>query len=272
MLFSVSWLPVLLLVAWQLLFRFYKSSKINGNVLLVTAHPDDESMFFSPAVLHLKPHLVCLSSGDAEGLGRTRAKELALACKQLGITHDLVSDTNLPDSMQLEWDTEIIINHINPIIKSKNISAVLTFDNYGVSGHRNHISLYKALSKLDIKVYALQSTNVLKKFTGILALLDLFYPSADLIFLNSPKMYMTARKAMFQHQSQLEWFRHLYLLCSQYMIVNKFTLVAYFFSSYDESYMLYFFKVFVDILLYLVHLVIRFQQIKLGPRSSAIQI
>lgn len=53
-------------------FRFLRPSKLPDNVsrvLLVTAHPDDECMFFGPTIIALKKRsncrifLLCLSSG-----------------------------------------------------------------------------------------------------------------------------------------------------------------------------------------------------------------
>ena len=50
-------------------------------VLLVISHPDDESMFFGPTIQALRragarTHILCLSNGDADGLGAVREKEL----------------------------------------------------------------------------------------------------------------------------------------------------------------------------------------------------
>ena len=64
-----------------------------ARVLFLTAHPDDEVMFFAPTILSLqldKPsakdkegtsrhalaYSLCLSTGDADGLGAVRVKEL----------------------------------------------------------------------------------------------------------------------------------------------------------------------------------------------------
>lgn len=75
----------------------------NKRICLLIAHPDDEAMFFSPAVLalarpetgnHLK--ILCLSSGNAEGLGETRKKELVKSALTLGL-HD-ESDVFVVDS------------------------------------------------------------------------------------------------------------------------------------------------------------------------------
>lgn len=61
-------------------------------ICLLIAHPDDEAMFFAPAVLALaRPELgnhvkiLCLSSGDAEGLGDVRKRELVESGLVLGL-------------------------------------------------------------------------------------------------------------------------------------------------------------------------------------------
>ena len=73
------------------------------NVLLLTAHPDDECMFFGPTVLALTENYhgikqdpehqhsvfsMCLSSGDADGLGAIRKKELNASLDVLGVDKD----------------------------------------------------------------------------------------------------------------------------------------------------------------------------------------
>jgi len=64
------------------------------NILLVTAHPDDESMFFAPTTLSLTKKFsidlfhLCLSSGNADGLGETRKAELSNSLDVLGIHRD----------------------------------------------------------------------------------------------------------------------------------------------------------------------------------------
>ena len=68
-------------------------------ILLLTAHPDDECMFFAPTVLSLlasnvkaedeEPktlvYSLCLSVGNAEGLGSVREKELGRSLDILGV-------------------------------------------------------------------------------------------------------------------------------------------------------------------------------------------
>ena len=64
----------------------------NRSVCLLIAHPDDEAMFFAPSVLALtRPEagnhvkILCLSTGDADGLGETRRRELQRSGVLLGL-------------------------------------------------------------------------------------------------------------------------------------------------------------------------------------------
>lgn len=61
-------------------------------ILLLTAHPDDETMFFAPTVQALtRPELgnhlkiLCLSNGGKDGLGGVRTRELGVAARLLGV-------------------------------------------------------------------------------------------------------------------------------------------------------------------------------------------
>jgi len=65
---------------------------LTRRALLVTAHPDDEAMFFAPSILALNKadsgvslFHVCLSNGDSEGLGKERKAELEISLDILGI-------------------------------------------------------------------------------------------------------------------------------------------------------------------------------------------
>lgn len=52
----------------------------------MTAHPDDEAMFFLPTIMSLqkyKIHLLCLSNGNYDKLGEIREKELKKCCDYL---------------------------------------------------------------------------------------------------------------------------------------------------------------------------------------------
>ena len=62
-------LPVIIMVVWCVKLSGHSSSDWpNKPTLLITAHPDDECMFFAPTIIHLlannqKLFLLCLSEG-----------------------------------------------------------------------------------------------------------------------------------------------------------------------------------------------------------------
>jgi len=173
-------------------------------VMLVIAHPDDEAMFFGPTLCSLDPlntFVLCLSNGNADGLGSIRELELIQSCAHFGICPDsgssdvhspscvrVINDNRLPDSMVIRWDPDVVKAHVLEQIKLWDIDAVITFDEHGVSGHVNHIDTYAgvvaALNSLDsaephcassssdvCTAYKLVSVSVFRKFSGLLELL-----------------------------------------------------------------------------------------------------
>lgn len=56
------------------------SHKVAKKVLFVTAHPDDECMFFTPTIEAMKKesdlYILVLSNGGYDGLGKIRQKEM----------------------------------------------------------------------------------------------------------------------------------------------------------------------------------------------------
>ncbi|XP_075053036.1 N-acetylglucosaminyl-phosphatidylinositol de-N-acetylase isoform X2 [Mixophyes fleayi] len=124
--------------------------------LLLIAHPDDECMFFAPSILGLLQEqrplsVLCCTTGNYYNQGEIRKKELIQSCAVLGVPISnvtLIDHSDLPDHPSTPWDqvllSSLIINHI----QEKNIDLVITFDERGVSGHSNHISLYNAVSPI----------------------------------------------------------------------------------------------------------------------------
>ena len=103
---------MLTLITIALLFTFFlafqkaqkmrqKPKRKNENILLVIAHPDDEAMFFVPAIKALREtntlYCLCLSNGNFAGLGKIREKELEKSCKYLAFAEapTIVDDTEL---------------------------------------------------------------------------------------------------------------------------------------------------------------------------------
>ncbi|KAI9709591.1 MAG: N-acetylglucosaminyl-phosphatidylinositol de-N-acetylase [Bogoriella megaspora] len=268
-----SWasLPVLLLVIWIITASLVERlPKLQGKrICLLIAHPDDEAMFFAPTVLALsKPELgnhvkiLCLSTGNAEGLGEIRKKELKKSGLMLGLRNDndilAIDDANFPDSMSTTWDSallsKMLLSTFAPNLSSTpsttgppaTIDILITFDRSGVSSHPNHISLLhgsraflKALMHrhsgwdCPIKLYTLTSTNIVRKYMGLLDAPLTFLMSmlgkkemakgvpSRMLFANGPRDYWTARRAMTEaHQSQMLWFRWFWIVLSRYMTIN----------------------------------------------------
>lgn len=57
-------------------------------------------------------------------------------------------NTLFSDNPNIDWDTILLSDKIAEHIEQLQIDTVLTFDSYGVSGHRNHISIYLAMVHL----------------------------------------------------------------------------------------------------------------------------
>ena len=136
---------------------------------------------------------------------------------------------------------------------------ILTFDQGGISGHPNHASIQHGIIDLihspnrssplsTPKLYTLISLPKFAKFQGplapVLAKYDIalqhIWRTAYVYLLGSPKEevphmpvfvssisdYIVALHAMYEHWSQLVWFRWLYVGASRYMWVNEWAQVV----------------------------------------------
>ena len=199
-------IPLLVILLW--IFTSYMTRSFptlqNKRILFLIAHPDDEAMFFAPILSWLtRPELgnqvlvLCLSSGNADGLGHIRKEELKKSALMLGVKSAehvvTIEDEKLPDSMTTTWDAKLIAGILTRYFAPKaasgatnaapeaSVDAIITFDTAGVSGHPNHISLYHGsvafLRSLmvrhtgwecPVKLYTLTSVNVLRKYSSLL--------------------------------------------------------------------------------------------------------
>jgi N-acetylglucosaminylphosphatidylinositol deacetylase len=263
-------IPLVLVGLW--LFTAYMTSAFptlrGKRICLLIAHPDDEAMFFSPTLLSLaKPEsqnrifILCLSSGDADGLGHIRKTELKKSALLLGVKSAeqvvILEDERFPDSMTANWEAKeiakVLQHYFAPKMKTmptdaaplSNIDVLVTFDERGVSGHPNHISLFHGASTFvrnlmqrhsgwenPVKLYTLTTTNVVRKYSSVVdAMLTVLmsiiqkkksgdFPTPLLAVsgvggLRKAQMAMTSA-----HQSQMRWFRWGWIGISRYMVVN----------------------------------------------------
>lgn len=249
-------ISVPILLAWLLIRLRQHSGDISHNVLFVSAHPDDELMFFGPTLLqemrarirptdqHSKVHLLCLSQGDFYGDGHKRIQELTDACHYLRdycanfsskqndnqiFSLKVVQDEHLPDSPGIRWSPELVRQYILDYIAAHRISKMITFDQSGVSGHSNHVSIYHSLNESiysSVKeVWYLETVPLWRKylswgdllFTGIQSLWSANWQ----VHLASPRDYFYLVQSLRKHKSQMLWFRYLYALSSRYMVINS---------------------------------------------------
>lgn len=231
--------------------------------LLITAHPDDECMFFSPTIASLlangnKVSLLCLSSGDSEGIGKVRSDEIQKSGKLMGIdTVHVLEHADLKDSIRETWDSEIIGKQVLQYIKQhkeETYDAFVTFDQYGVSGHKNHTSILPGLryyngsiaqkQKLPkLPIWTLLSTSLVRKYSGILDAMPSLVlvtfrvalapgkgakkKAGFMLFMSDPMQAAKGQQAMiFGHKSQMRWFRWFWIVIGRYMYVNELKKVA----------------------------------------------
>ena len=119
-------------------------------VLLFTAHPDDETMFFGPTLLALgqqyseddykvELYMHCLSKGM--NCGNVRLEEMKKAAPLYNVPLSRLLVDDLTDGQN--WSVEDVSRRLMRTIQQWQIDIVLTFDEGGVSGHKNHIQCYQ---------------------------------------------------------------------------------------------------------------------------------
>lgn len=233
----------LLLLVTFLLFSFRGGRPLplnsSSKILLIIAHPDDESMFFAPVLrgLRLSGHrifILCVSNGNFYGLGHIRSDELRRAVAKLGIQP---GDVTVFDYERLQdghdWDIQALSNDIMYHVETLSVDCVISFDRYGVSGHKNHTACHEALQNAytrgivpeDVQIFVLDSVPLWRKYIGLF--------DAPLSVVRSPFRYFAwgrdvaaCWRAMWAHRSQFVWFRCLFLIFSRYVYINTLRRIA----------------------------------------------
>ncbi|XP_062227121.1 probable N-acetylglucosaminyl-phosphatidylinositol de-N-acetylase [Phragmites australis] len=216
-----------------------RGGRRSRNVLLVVAHPDDESMFFAPTILFLKAnghsiHILCISQGNADGLGNTRKEELYHACDTLKIPREQVivlDHSKLQDGFLEKWDHGLLAEHTLEQVQLWDIDTIVTFDSYGVSGHPNHQDVHHGICKFlhengqgNIEAWELASLNILRKYSGpvdiwlssLISSSSSKRPIYTLVNSSPSRSY----QSMAAHKSQWVWYRRLFVMFSSYTYIN----------------------------------------------------
>jgi LmbE family N-acetylglucosaminyl deacetylase len=104
--------------------------------LLVVAHPDDETLFFSAAVLQQRElpwTVICVTDGNADGQGSHRALQFKQACKKLKVSKSLHWD--FPDIYEKRLDSQRLMEKLQALPKP---TEVYTHGATGEYGHPHH--------------------------------------------------------------------------------------------------------------------------------------
>ncbi|CAK4085330.1 unnamed protein product [Aphanomyces euteiches] len=214
-----------------------RSEAAKKEFLLVIAHPDDESMFFLPLLLNLQDkanfHLLCFSTGDFDGLGAVRKQELIAVWKYLKMNPfklTILDDALFRDGMQAIWKPQDVASVVLQYAEDNVIDTIFTFDDYGISGHPNHISVHhgvkyaleQAQTKKSLRLlhgYTLDSTPLWRKYLGLLDIVFISLSNSAVVAIAPWVNY----QAMALHHSQFVWFRRLFVIFSRYTFINTLT-------------------------------------------------
>jgi len=195
---------------------------------------------------------LCLSYGDSEGLGQVRKEEFHRAMDVLKIPANnrwILNHPLLQDDIKMMWEPSVVATQVEPYVTDYRIDTILTFDDYGVSSHPNHVSIIRGIRHMletnafarPPKVYSLSTVSLVSKYTGVfgsvfarfsvwlriiakgLPVVNLFTKGGEPtpIFISGAKEYITGLSAMKQHWTQMVWFRWLNVFFSRYMWVNE---------------------------------------------------
>ncbi|GFE53324.1 NAC domain containing protein [Babesia ovis] len=175
---------------------FQGSGKKDSTIAFVIAHPDDESMFFTPLLEFLRdlataPHhnvkleLLSLTTGNYMGQGHKRISELQEICNKYNINCTVDDEPDRVDG-PVEWNLDKVSNRVEQYLRTIKPVLVFTFDQDGVSGHPNHISTHKSVVKAkercpEIHVWCLKTYGLATKYFPPLAVLRSMFDRYSII-------------------------------------------------------------------------------------------
>ena len=218
--------------------------------LFLTAHPDDEAMFFLPTITALRErgyqlHLFCLTNGDAYGLSSERERELVEAGKMMGFFPSHVHIGKFRDGFNEKWNLTLAVEEIVKHANRHPFQLILSFDRKGVTGHPNHISVHHAFRKAavdivrhnpNVHLYCLDSMDLLTRFLGNLPSIfsHLTYQPKEPHQLVFQRFFpFESLVVMRAHKSQFVWFRQLNVFIST---LHYYNILYPLYSPSDRSY------------------------------------
>lgn len=133
--------------------------------------------------------------------------------------------------MDIKWPPGLIADYVAKFCKQKidtdghenKIDTVITFDEGGVSGHCNHSAVYHGIVQLmekrmvDVEAMTLSSVMLLRKYIGPIDANFVWIDEWCSFRWNVFEAYWT----LAEHESQMVWFRKLFIVFSRYTYVNS---------------------------------------------------
>lgn len=132
-------------------------------IILICAHPDDETLFFSSLLYSNSQdiHVICISDGNADGRGEERKREFETALDKFNITSfDFYS---LPDQYNSPLNEDLLNEKIKiSLRKFANEDTVLfTHGPFGEYGHPHHIQVGQLIHQNYLAKYTIYHPNIL---------------------------------------------------------------------------------------------------------------
>ena len=127
---------------------------VHSRCVVICAHPDDETIFFSSILKREKPFVVCVSHRG----NRVRSQEFYQALEHWGVEGVML---NMPDVPGMKWAWKACMAGKLRRIRKKlpDVTTVYTHSGHGESGHPHHYAVHRAVAKTfaDCKLYTTAS-------------------------------------------------------------------------------------------------------------------
>lgn len=89
--------------------------------------------------------------GNADGMGNIRKEELYRACVILKVPlHQvkILDHHDMQDGFGQKWNLDLLAKIVEEEVSTHSIDSIITFDNYGISGHCNHRDVHHGIHKM----------------------------------------------------------------------------------------------------------------------------